>query len=271
MNSPFERLLIRLDLEQGDDDVWIGGAGGGGVTQDDRLFGGLVAAQATVAVQRSAPEFPLHSLHAYFLRPGRPDADIEFHVTRTKLGKNFQVRSLDAWQHGQRIFQMQASLQRLESGVHHQDAMPEAPQPESLPNRDQLRGRANWQAMPIDVRMATSLDDDQPQPPEQLVWMRANGAVPNDPALHQALVVYASDRTLLATAWRPHADRGPMRGASLDHSMWFHEVPKFNDWLLYSMHSPAANAGRGLAMGAMYSAEGRRVASVAQEGVTRAG
>ena len=265
----FTRLLRRLDLQRTDTDVWLGGAGGGGVTEESRLFGGLVAAQAAIAAQRSADDFPVHSLHAYFLRPGRPDADIEYHVERAKEGKNFRVRSLAAWQHGERIFTLQASFARPEEGVAHQDPMPQTPPPDDLPNRDELRGRKNWRDMPIDVRMATPIAEGEVAPPEQRVWMRANGELPDDPAVHMALIVYASDRTLLSTAWRPHADRGEMRGASLDHSMWFHAQPRFDEWLLYATASPAAAAGRGLAFGAMYDTTGKRVLSVAQEGVTR--
>jgi acyl-CoA thioesterase-2 len=213
----------------------------------------------------------MHSLHAYFLRPGRPDADIRFEVLRSKEGRNFHVRSVLAWQREQLVFQLQASFARSEAGVRHQDAMPDAPTAQASPNRDALRGRGNWRDMPIDVRMATEITGDKPLPPDQHIWLKPGGLVPDDPGLHLGLLVYASDRTLLDTAWRPHADNGPLRGASLDHSLWFHEPPRFDDWLLYAMHSPAAAGGRGLAFGAMYRTDGRRVVSVAQEGVLRPG
>lgn len=267
--SRFERLLRRLTLTEAQPDVYLGGAGEGGIGGESRLFGGLVAAQAVVAAQNTVDGFPLHSLHAYFLRPGRALADIEYRVTRSKEGRNFQVREVDAWQHDERIFQLQTSFQRREDGVMHQDPMPEVADPESLPNRDQLRGRPNWADMPLDVRMVTPITGDVPLPPEQYLWLKANGRLPPDPALHAAFVVYASDRTLLDTAWRPHADQGPLSGASLDHAMWFHQVPHFDDWLLYTMHSPAAAGGRGLAIGAIYERRGRRLVTVAQEGVLR--
>lgn len=264
-----ERLIHRLNLAAGDTDVFVGGAGEGGVTADARLFGGLVAAQATMAALRTVSEFPLHSLHAYFLRPGRPDADIEFHVSRSKEGRNFAVRNVAAWQRGALIFQLQASFQRPVAGVVHQTPRPDVPEPDDLPNRDQLRGRANWQDMPIDVRMVSDITGDEPAAAEQLIWLGVNGALPNDPNLHLALVVYASDRSLLDTAWRPHADQGELTGASLDHSMWFHSPPRFDDWLLYSMHSPRAASGRGLAFGSIFSRAGEHLVSVAQEGVLR--
>ena len=241
----------------------------GGVTTDDRLFGGLVAAQAAVAAARTAPEFTLHSLHTYFLRPGRPDADIEFRVARAKEGGNFRVRSVEAWQRGMLILQLQASFSRREPGPEHAEPMPSTPMPQELPNRDQLRGRANWQQMPLDLRMATALTEKEPQPPHQRIWVRPNGPLPDDALVHLGLLVYATDRALLETAWRPHCDAGELAGASLDHSLWVHSAPVMDDWHLYTMDSPVAGAGRGLAFGALYAASGERICTVAQEGVLR--
>jgi len=264
-----QRLIRRLTLTPSAPDLYVGGAGEGGVTENARLFGGLVAAQACMAALQTVDEFPLHSLHAYFLRPGRAQADINFHVARSKQGRNFAVRSVSAEQNGELIFQMLASFQRPEQGVHHQPLMPDAPPPEGLPNRDQMRGRAHWRQMPIDVRMVTEITGNHPQPGEQELWLGVNGAFPDDPNLHMALVVYASDRCLLDTAWRPHADQGELSGASLDHAMWFHRAPRFDDWLLYATSSPAAAAGRGLALGSIFDRQGNLVVSVAQEGVLR--
>jgi len=267
--SLLQRLISRLDLEQRSADAYAGGAGEGGVTENSRLFGGMVAAQATMAAQLSVDDFPLHSLHAYFLRPGRPNSEIVFEVTRVKEGKNFRARNVSAVQNEEIIFQLQASFQRQESGVAHQDTAPMIVDPVGLPNRDQLRGRANWREMPIDVRMATEITANEKLPPDQQIYLRANGELPDDPKVHLAMVVYASDRSLLDTAWRPHADKGKQSGASLDHSMWFHQAPVFDEWLLYDLHSPAANGGRGLAFGAMYNPSGERIVSIAQEGVMR--
>lgn len=262
-------LLERLSLKEQSPSVFVGGAGEGGVGAESRLFGGLVAAQAAMAAMRTVDDFPMHSLHAYFLRPGRPNSEIAYHVHATKDGKNFRSRVIEAWQSGDCIFQMMTSFQRPEQGVEHGPAMPDTPDPLSLSNRDELRGRKNWQDQPVDVRMVTEITTDSPQEPRQQVWLNANGAMPDDPRLHLALVVYASDRTLLDTAWRPHANHGQPVGASLDHAMWFHEPPQFDDWLLYDMHSPIAQKGRGLAMGHMFNRQGQCVVTVAQEGVVR--
>ena len=265
----FNRLLRRLSPTEESPGVFVGGAGEGGVGGEARLFGGLVAAQAVMAAQYTVDDFPMHSLHAYFLRPGRAKRDIAFHVTAMKDGKNFRSRRVEAWQGGDCIFQLIGSFQRFESGVEHQPDMPVCEAPEYLPNRDQLKGRSHWQDMPVDVRMATDITADQGRPAEQRVWLRVNGEIPDDPRLHLALIVYASDRGLLDTAFRPHADQGSLSGASLDHSMWFHEQPRFDNWLLYATEGPVAKNGRGLAMGRIYDQEGTCLVSVAQEGVLR--
>lgn len=262
-------LIERLSLQEQSPSVYVGGAGDGGVGAESRLFGGMVAAQAAMAAMRTVADFPMHSLHAYFLRPGRPNQEIAYHVHATKDGKNFCARSVEAWQSGDCIFQLMASFHRPEQGVQHGPEQPMAPDPLELPNRDELRGRKNWRELPIDVRMVTKITDGAPQEPRQQVWLRANGEVPEDPRLHLALIVYASDRTLLDTAWRPHADQGRPAGASLDHSMWFHQPPRFDDWLLYDMHSPVAHSSRGLAMGHMFNESGECLVSVAQEGLVR--
>lgn len=264
-----ERLLHRLNLSPVADDVFAGSAGAGGIGSAGRLFGGLVVAQAFMAAARTVDGLPAHSLHGYFLRPGRANVDIDYRVTRTKDGRNFRAREVSGWQSDQRIFQLIASFQEAESGVEHADPMPMTEPPETLPNRDQLRGRSDWASQPIDVRMATPITATEPLPPHQRVWLRANGPLPDDPVVHAALLVYASDRSLLDTAFRPHADRGRLESASLDHAVWFHRPPRFDDWLLYATSSPAAAGGRGLAYGAVYDRAGTRIASVAQEGVIR--
>ncbi len=270
----FERLLRRLQLTEVRDDVFLGGAGEGGVGAPSRLFGGLVAAQATMAALKSTThDVALHSLHTYFLRPGKPDSDIEYRVTRTKEGRNFHVRSVHAFQDDELILQLQASFQRPRKGVEHQDPTPllgyPERNPEDYPNRDRLKGRDYWADMPIDVRMVTAMTANEALDPDQQVWLRVNGRMPEDPHVHLALIVYASDRSLLDTAWRPHANRGELTGASLDHIIWFHGEARFDDWLLYTIHSPAAHDSRGLAIGSLHDRKGRHIASVAQEGVLR--
>ncbi|MDP6376115.1 MAG: thioesterase family protein [Pseudomonadales bacterium] len=264
-----DRLIRRLTLEEESPEVFVGGAGEGGIGAEARLFGGLVAAQAVIAAQRTVFDFPMHSLHAYFLRPGRAEHDIAYHVTAMKDGRNFRARRVEAWQGGDCIFQLISSFQRPEPGLTHQPPMPEVRPPEECANRDQLKGRTYWRDMPVDVRMVTDITADEPRPAEQRLWLRANGELPDDSAVHLAMVVYASDRCLLDTAFRPHAGNGELIGASLDHVMWFHEVPRFDDWLLYTTEAPVARNSRGLANGLLYTRDGGVIASVAQEGLMR--
>ncbi len=274
MPAQFNKLLARLNLETENEWTFIGGSGVGGVTEANRLFGGLVVAQAVVAAARTATSLALHSMHAYFLRPGRPDAAIQFAVEPIKQGKNFQTRNVQGRQGDQIIFQMLASFSHMPdmqseieaNGIRHQDPMRPAPSPLSLPNRDELRERANWQDNTIDVRLCDPLTKREPLAPTKAVWLKPSGTVPKDPITQLALLVFATDRTLLSTAWRPHADKGALQGASLDHSIWIHAPIRFDDWHLYQMHSPAAAFERGLVHGAVYRQDGVRLASVSQEG-----
>ena len=275
--SALAKLLRRLDVPRVDTWEFTGGAGIGGATEAARLFGGLVLAQATVAAARTvqdlAPTLWMHSLHAMFLRPGRPEIPIRFVVDPIKRGRNFHARLITATQVDTRagkpdvqtIFQMQASFGRFDASVEHQDDMRNVPPPAHSKNRDVLRGR-DPAAMPIEVRMIDDLDEARASAPSTAIWIRANGAMPADPVLQLATLVYATDRAFLGTAWRPHVGRGQLAGASLDHSIWFHDIITFDDWLLFDMHSPAARFERGLVQGALYRRDGRRVASVAQEG-----
>lgn len=209
----------------------------------------------------------MHSMHAYFLRPGRPEIPILFSVDSIKQGRNYHARQVQATQGDAIIFQMLAGFSRpATQQVTHSDTMPQVPQPEGLLNRDQARGRKNWQDATIDVRLCDALTEKLALPPTKSVWIKPAAAVPADPITHLALLTFASDRAFLSTAWRPHADVGALHGASLDHSLWIHAPIAFNDWHLYHSHSPAAADGRGLVQGSIYNRQGQRVASVAQEG-----
>ena len=271
MASQYSKLLKRLELEQNVQGQYLGGSGAGGVTADNRLYGGLVVSQAVVAAARSAANLHLHSMHAYFLRPGRPDTPIIFTVDEIKRGRNYHARQVQATQGDAIIFQLLASFSEQRSTdpaaqVSHSDPMPKVPEPDRLLNRDQARGRKNWQDATIDVRLCDALTNGLALPPTKSVWIKPVAAVPADPIVHLALLTFASDRAFLSTAWRPHANLGTLHGASLDHSLWIHAPIRFDDWHLYHSHSPAAGQGRGLVQGAIYNRQGLRVASVAQEG-----
>jgi len=270
--SPLERLVELLTLERLDADLYLAETPAG----EGRLFGGLVAAQAVMAASATLERGDLHSLHAYFLRPGAHQVPIRFVVHRIRDGKTFTTRRVVAHQGGEAILGLESSFTLPEAGISHQDAMPEAPAPEDVPDWEQLRAAMLHQPealrpQPIEVRTCDPDDPEgRPQPAAKRVWMRPVGPVPDDPRLHEALLVYASDRTLLSTASRPHGlPWGKRMAASLDHAMWLHRPARFDDWVLYASESPVAHAARGLVLGAMYDRSGARIASVTQEGLVR--
>ncbi len=281
--SRIDDLCARLQVETLDRDLFIANPGDG----EGRLFGGLVAAQSAMAAMATldadeagdaAPGSLLHSVHAYFLRPGRYDLPIRFVVDRIRDGRTFTTRRVVAHQAGEAIFNMAASFARPEEGVEYQLPMPETPPPEELEQWETLRAR--WLGepkpthfeSPIEVRAtASSQFDGVPHDPVQKVWIRPRGIMPDDPNLHTAVLIYATDRTLLSTAVLGTGlvpGRTAM-GASLDHTVWLHHPIRFDDWLLYSSLSPISKAARGLIFGSIYRRDGVQLASVAQEALIR--
>jgi len=282
MSKALEALLDILDLEELEVNLFRGRSP---QEQRQRVFGGQVAGQALVAACRTVALGLVHSLHAYFLRPGDPRVPIVYQVDRIRDGKSFTTRRVVAIQHGEAIFHLSASFQPEESGLEHQDPMPPAPDPESLPTWHQRIApfldkvpaeMRSWIARerPIDLRYdgEIAIWSAPPRPPSQQVWMRADGALPDDPALHQVVVAYASDMTLVDTALLPHgvawAD-DHYQIASLDHAMWFHRRFRADEWLLYDLHSPSAAGARGFTLGRIFTRDGRLAVSVAQEGLIR--
>ena len=278
-------LVRLLELKPLGEDRFEGPRRGDGI---GRVFGGQVIAQALMAAQATvADDRPAHSLHAYFLRGGNEDLPIEYRVERGFDGGSFANRRVIARQEARQILACSASFQRREDGPGHQaGAMPEVPPPESLEPEDAVfaRYRAEIEAhapriilrpRPIEVRAADPLGllSREPSPPEQHVWFRARAPLPDDPKLHRAVLAYFSDMRLMATCLLPHGlafARGDVRGASLDHALWFHEDARADEWLLYAMESPWSGHARGLNFGRIYTRDGRLVASVAQEGMFRA-
>jgi len=276
-------LVDLLDVEEIDADLYRGRRSTGGV---GRVFGGQVIAQALQAAQRST-EAPgvAHSLHAYFMRPGSEEHPIVYRVVRDFDGRSFATRRVIAMQRGQPILNMAASFQRPEQGFEHGDAMPDAPAPETLESEADLHARYAdrlpdaarrflLRPRPIEIRPVHARSWFAPEPAEPLQhsWFRVSAPLPDDPAVHRAVLAYASDMALIGTAMRPHGVTffgKDMQTASLDHALWLHAPFRADEWLLYAMHSPWAGGGRGLARGAIYTGDGRLVASVAQEGLIR--
>jgi acyl-CoA thioesterase II len=251
------------------------------------VFGGQVLGQAlSAAVQTVPPQRHVHSLHAYFLRSGDVTKPIVYDVDRIRDGGSFTTRRVVAIQSGKAIFNLAASFQIIEPGFEHQDAMPEAPPPESCAT-EQDRARSYADKLPKQLRervlaerpfemRPVGPDDDPfhpgPKPPARMIWFKTVGRLADDPALHRYLLAYASDHSLITTALLPHGITWLTPGmqiASLDHVMWFHQAFRVDEWLLYVLDSPAAHGARGLARGRVFTRDGKLVASIMQEGLLR--
>ncbi|MEW6272901.1 MAG: acyl-CoA thioesterase II [Thermodesulfobacteriota bacterium] len=279
MQEVLDRLIELLDLEELEVNIFRGRS-----PQENRqrVFGGQVAGQALVAAGRTVEDRVVHSLHAYFLRPGDPTIPILYEVDRIRDGHSFTTRRVVAIQRGRAIFHLSASFQKVESGPIHQLPMPAAPDPSALePWAEEMAERLGgvpeavkqWflRDRPIEVRYVPP-DDHERGAARQLVWIRARGRLPDSLLLHQCVAAYASDLTLLDTAQIPHgitwADPR-YQVASLDHAMWFHREFRADEWLLYVQESPSAHGARGLCMGHLFTRDGDLVVSVAQEGLMR--
>ncbi|MFC9089086.1 acyl-CoA thioesterase II [Nocardiopsis dassonvillei] len=272
-------LLTVLDLERIEDDIFRGSSPEEG---PQRVFGGQVAGQALVAAGRTVPaERHVHSLHAYFIRPGDPSVPIVYEVDRVRDGRSFTTRRVVAIQHGKPIFTLSASFHKEEPGLDHRIPMPDVPPPEELPStRERLReafgrvpGFVRWH--PIELRPVGPLSYEAERDPRlrtanNPVWLKVDGKLPDDRLTHVCLMTYASDMTLLDTVLLRHGRSfAGISMASLDHAMWFHRPFRADEWLLYAQEAPTAQGARGLARGLVYTREGELVCSVVQEGLIR--
>ena len=246
-----------------------------------RVFGGQVLAQSLVAATRTVdPGRPVHSLHGYFLRPGDLQVPITFAVERLRDGRSFSARRTHALQGGVPILSMITSFQDPAVGLDHQDAMPDLPAPESLPNLQDIYADVPAAALwlrnrPVDLRHIEGpiyLAAGSRQVAAQAVWMRCTATLPDDSAVHAAALAYLSDFSLLEPVLRRHGKAWTtpgMKVASLDHAMWWHRPARADEWLLYLQRSPSASGARGLATGELYTRDGVLVCAVAQEGMIR--
>jgi acyl-CoA thioesterase-2 len=274
-----ERLIALLDLERIEEHIFRGVSP---AESPVRVFGGQVAGQALIAAGRTVPvQRRVHSLHAYFIRPGDPSIPIVYEVDLIRDGRSFTTRRVTAIQRGKAIFALSASFQIDEPGLDHSEPMPDVPAPETLPTFIErtatvaaVADRAR-RPRPIDVRYVTEpawrAHDATPGEVRHTVWMRADGTLPDDQLLHVCVLTYCSDMTLLDAVLARHGVYwGDVNGASLDHALWFHRPFRADEWVLYDCVSPTASGARGLATGRFFSREGAHVATVVQEGLLRA-
>ncbi len=285
MASAVEELVEILNLEPLELNLFRGRSP---QSRWQRVFGGQVIGQALVAACRTVEDValrPPHSLHAYFLLGGDPKVPIIYEVDRIRDGKSFTTRNVKAIQHGQAIFSMSVSFHVHEDGLSHQFAMPDVPKPDTLPDEAELKERV-WPMMPEPVRRYYERERPIELRPVEYgrylgeitkdgrfhVWMRATGRLPDEPAIHQCVLAYASDMMLLDAALIPHQRSvfsEDIMAASLDHALWFHRPFRADEWLLYAQDSPNLAGSLGFSRGLIFAGDGTLVASVAQEGLLR--
>jgi acyl-CoA thioesterase-2 len=270
-----------LELDPVGEDCYLGGH-----PEDTllaKVFGGQLIGQALVAASLTVDmERPAHSLQALFLEPGRHGDPVRYEVERVRDGRSFSSRSVRAVQSGRPVLRMMASFQPPEPGLTHQIRMPVAPPPENVPPlhhvmaaASELSGdewRREWGG--LDIRYVAENLANHPghAPAVQQLWVRVKGPLPDDPALHRHTIAYLSDLTLLSTSLLPHGivfGAAELPRATLNHSVWFHADARADDWLFVDQCSPWAGGARGLSFANVFTADGRHVASLAQEGVIR--
>ncbi|MDZ5604748.1 acyl-CoA thioesterase II [Pseudomonas sp. RP23018S] len=283
MSDVLDDLVDLLSLEAIEENLFRGRSQDLGFRQ---LYGGQVLGQSLSAASQTVEDARhVHSLHGYFLRPGDASMPVVYSVDRVRDGGSFSTRRVTAIQKGQPIFTCSASFQYDEEGFLHQAAMPQVVGPENLPSElelastlathlpERLREKV-LRPKPIEIRPVTERDPFNPKPddPVKYVWFRADGSLPDVPALHKYLLAYASDFGLLTTSLLPHGKsvwNNDMQIASLDHSLWFHANLRADEWLLYATDSPWAGNARGFNRGSIYNRAGQLVASSSQEGLIR--
>jgi acyl-CoA thioesterase II len=291
MTDVLAELLRVLHLERIEENIFRGDS------QDlgwGRVFGGQVVGQAVSAAEKTVPEpRRVHSLHAYFLRPGDAAAPIVYMVDPIRDGGSFSTRRVVAIQHGKPIFNMSASFQGEEGGFDHHDPMPDSDGPTGLMSEQELSTRylaglpdhvreavppkMRERAVadrPIEIRIVQPLDPVRPKirPPHRQVWFRAAGKLPDDPTIHRYMLAYASDFHFLVTSMQPHGASWLTPGlqvATLSHAMWFLRPFRMDEWLLYDVVSPSASNARGLVQGRFFRRDGTLVAVAVQEGLIR--
>ena len=267
--SPARRTIHAiLDLRPVGDDRWEAPTPAEG---PPRLFGGQVASQALRAATLTVgDDRRTHSLHSYFIRPGRPGTALELSVERTRDGRSFSTRRVTASQQGEAIFVLDASFHTEEPGDDWQaeGLAPDIPTPDELAGGDfGARGPGSdfRRTIPFEILPVRPVTGFAMHP----CWVRLREDIePDDWSMHHAALTFVSDLAVVGSARAPKSTAG-WGGASLDHAVWFHRPVRVDEWLLFSV-APVTNYGaRGLARGTFQRIDGTLVASLAQECLLR--
>ncbi|MFI5511596.1 acyl-CoA thioesterase domain-containing protein [Mycobacterium sp. NPDC051804] len=281
MSADLDELLAILDLRQTDDDTYVGSHPS---KNPVRTFGGQMMAQSLVAATRSLKyDLPPSALSVHFIAGGDPERDLEFHVARLRDERRFANRRVDVMQDGVLLTSAMVSYLAGGRSLEHGIEPPELPEPLSVPPVDDLlRGYEDVvphfvnALRPIDWRYTNDPTWVMRSKGEKLtfnrVWMKAQGQMPDDPALHAAALAYASDTTVLDSIITTHGlswgfDR--IFAVTTNHSVWFHRPVRFDEWVLYSTTSPVAADSRGLGTGHFFDRSGQLLATVVQEGIVK--
>jgi acyl-CoA thioesterase II len=281
-NSDFEQLLTVLDLNRVAHDSFVGRHP---TKNPMRTFGGQLMAQSFVASARTLTrdDLPPSAMSVHFVNGGDIGKDIEFHVVRLRDERRFANRRVDAMQDGTLLSSAMVSFMSGGAGLEHAVEPPKVAEPHGMPSIGELlHGYEEIvphfvnALQPIEWRYTNDpawvMREKGDRLPHNRVWMRADGELPDDPALHTATMLYSSDTTILDSVITTHGlswgfDR--IFAASANHSVWFHRQVDFNKWMLYSTTSPVAADSRGLGTGHFFDPAGQIVATVVQEGVLK--
>lgn len=282
--APFQRHFAdRMALDQVDRDIFTGWCHSGSPL---RAYGGQIAAQAlSAAAQTVEHDRPVHSLHGYFLRPGRTKDSIAYLVDRPRDGRSFSTRFVRAVQHGETIFMMTASFALADEGPAHQFSMPQVPPPDTVDPfpvpppayLDAVSDPGELGYPDSDIIGLRIVHADRPVGLvdgryERMAWVRVEEELSDDWRVQSGALTYLSDLTMVSTAMAPHLGSVPpadLMVASVDHAVWFHAPARADRWLLFAQDTPAAGHGHGLARGLFFDADGVLVASVVQESLIR--
>jgi len=280
MNDVLRQILDLLDVERIEENLYRGQN-----HPTEHVFGGQVLAQAIASAYRTVdPSHSLHSMHAYFLRPGDWKIPILYDIDRIRDGRSFTTRRVVAIQHGRAIFNMATSWQKSESGLSHANPMPDVPPPEALRGDREIyrdwavqfpeMARFSFRFEAIDCRQVEriSLTESGAQQAFRHTWVKTRDPLPDNPEVHQAMLGYMSDLDFMSTSMLPHGRakmRQNIRGASLDHALWLHRPFRADEWLLFAKQSPNASAARGFVRGQFFNRGGDLVATAAQECLIR--
>jgi acyl-CoA thioesterase-2 len=283
MNPVLAEIIDVLNVETLEENLFRGRH----PRDSQHVFGGQVLAQAISSAYRTVgvAEARLHSVHAYFLRPGDWTRPILYEVDRIRDGGSFTTRRVVATQYGKAIFSLSSSWQRMERGLEHSVPMPDVPSPASLrTDKDVFSEIAKTQPHvrrfssrfdAIDSRQVENIRMGDPvvHPPYKHTWMKTQERLSDDPELHLCMLAYMSDLDFMSTSLQPHARNpgpdGNIQGASLDHALWFHRPFRADEWLLFAKSSPSASGARGFVRGQFFNEAGELVATAAQECLIR--